>query len=99
MITVYKYELNVYGNIQITLPKYSNILYSAIQNNVVCMWVELNIKNKNEVREFMLLKTGDMFTRKTFYEYEYIHLNTFILNNNLEVHLFELKKCYMPLFQ
>ncbi len=63
MKTIYKFQLNLhnYTN-ELMLPIDSKVLTVQLQNNIISLWIEINLDEKQtELRRFKIIATGQSF--------------------------------------
>jgi hypothetical protein len=61
MKTIYKYPLDVLGYVRLMLPVGAKILTAQVQNNRICLWVEVETENDLDMRRLWILGTGMKF--------------------------------------
>ncbi len=60
MRVIYKYPLQITytGDQEVEMPKFSDLLCVQMQNEVLCLWAEVDTKHENEARKIRIFGTG-----------------------------------------
>ena len=88
MKTIWKYELDIDNEVEISLPKHSKILSVQTQEGKPVLWAEVNTDNQLEKRFFNIFGTGYKIDDKLPMGGKYI--GTFQMREGILVfHLYE----------
>lgn len=72
MKTIHKYTLVVTDNQFVDMPKWAKILSVQVQNNIPCIWAEVNTDMPIEKRCFEIFGTGNPIHEDMGVSREYI---------------------------
>lgn len=90
MKTIWKYPLTTETRCIIGMPEGAEILTIQVQNNVPCVWAEVDTEAELEERVFCFFATGEEIGFDG-QEYDYLYVGTVQLYNGASVlHVFEL---------
>jgi len=68
---IYKYELALKDSQQIEMPVGAKILYTAVQNDQICLWALVQPENPTQEREVRIFGSGhdvpDAITERHYY--------------------------------
>lgn len=85
---IWKYKLEISDDHVLTIPAHAKILYLAVQNNVPCLWVQVNPYNKGVKRHFITYGTGHGIEAEE--DDVLIYVGTYQLSNGFVGHVFEM---------
>ena len=85
---IWKYEIEIRDDYELTIPAHGDILYLGVQNNKPYIWVKVNPYNKGVKRHFAVYGTGHSIKEK---EDELIYIGSFQTHDERFVaHVFEI---------
>ncbi len=83
---IWKFELKITEEQEISMPMYAEILCVQCQNEVGCLWAMVNPQNEKENRIIIIRGTGHMFEKDPLKKY----IGTFHISKGALVwHVFE----------